>query len=1225
MPGSARSLVALALLGMTAACTRPVGEWHAEEPDYRWRTLASYGGQRTGFRQISSSKSGIAAANYVSDDEIVSNRHLMHGSGVAVGDVDGDGRPDVYVARLMQSNVLYRNEGGWKFTDVTAAAGVALDGFRSTGVVLADLDGDDDLDLLVTMLDGPGALMLNDGLGRFTDGTARSGLATRYGSTTMALADVDTDGDLDLYVARYKRIALKDSLPPEAITWEQVMLDSTYAVRPSFADHYAFRRSGSKMLRLELGEPDRLYLNDGTARFTPVPWTQGAFLNHDGTSLTEVPRDWALTARFHDVNGDNRVDLYVCNDFEGEDILWLGDGQGAFRRASPEALRKMSHATMSVDFSDIDRDGHVDIFLTDMLSRDHARRQRQRNTRIPIPIPIGDLESRPQEMQNAMLLNRGDGTFAEVAHLAGIAASDWSWATSFMDVDLDGYEDLLVTTGHPFDIQDLDAQAMEQQRLAYTRDLAGARALLLNFPDLRLHNVAFRNRGDRTFALMPDGWGLGVHADVSHGMALGDLDADGDLDVVINRLNEPVAMYENTAPNQRIAVQLRGPAGNTHGVGATVHVHCPGLPAQQKEMTAGGQYVSSSQMMLGFAATDGPCRIRVVWPQGVVSTIVGAIADRLYEVTDLGGEQHAVPPPVDSLVPFELVQMLPFHTEVPYDDFARQPLLPRRLSQRGPGLALVDLNGDGAVDAAMGGGKGGKLTAYVNVDGTLQPWGTGTVATGDLTGVVALPGPGGAVRLVVAVSNYERTPQTAGDSSLIQIFAPQAAGELRLLQQLPFGLESPGPLALADLDGDTDLDLFVGGSFRPGAYPVPVSSRVYRNTGTAFVPDELLSRPFHRIGMVTGAALGDVDEDGDADVVLAQDWGPVRIMINEGGTFKDRTDAFGLSGHTGWWNGVAMGDFDEDGRLDLVATNWGWNLRYGRDAGVRLYYGDPDANGMLDLFESYLDPSLDAYVPARQLGDLANGVPALLRHFTSHAAFASSTLRDVLGKAWGQLRSVEATTLSSTVFLNRGSYFEPRPLPQAAQHTVATGVVVADINADGHEDLVLSQNHFALPLTMPRQDAGRGLWLIGDGHGSFTPMLVSGLEAYGEGRAVAAGDFDADGRTDMLLTQNGAAPQRYANNAPATGLRVRLMGPAHNPWGVGAVVRLKYTDGTYGPARLVAAGSGYWSQNETVQVLGKRGTVMHMEVFWPDRKRSMIPVSADAKGVVVPYPSSELK
>ena len=386
----------------------------------------------------------------------------------------------------------------------------------------------------------------------------------------MALADVDGDGDLDLYVGNYKRVALRDSLPPQQLAWEKMVkqVGDSYTIIPEFSDHYTVEIRGNQVVRQEVGEADRFYLNDGAGRFTPVSFTDGAFLDEDGHPLSEEPKDWALVVRFQDINGDGLPDLYVCNDFESPDHFWLGDGTGRFRAAPRMALRKTSQSTMSVAFSDIDRDGRMDFFLADMLSRDYARRQMQRNTQAPVPTGIGEIDNRPQEMQNTLFLSRGDGAFTEVAHLAGVEASEWTWSSVFLDVDLDGYEDLLLTTGHSFDVQNLDAQERERMSMTRVRNFDEFRRLILEFPNLPLRNIAFRNRGGSrsglaqapAFEHVPDGWGLGSEADVSHGLALGDFDRDGDLDIVINRLNDTAALFRNQASAPRLAVRLRGRA-----------------------------------------------------------------------------------------------------------------------------------------------------------------------------------------------------------------------------------------------------------------------------------------------------------------------------------------------------------------------------------------------------------------------------------------------------------------------------------------------------------------------------------------------------------------------------------------------------------------------------------------------------------------------------------------
>ncbi len=1164
---------------------------------FRYQELDVKGRSRIGFTEITPQRSGIVVENQVSLRSIVENRHMMHGSGIAIGDVTGDGMPDVYVARLAASDALYRNLGNWKFEDISAQSGLDTTAQATSGVTMVDLDGDHDLDLLLTMPLGPGAVYHNSGTGMFQRVPDESGLNSPYASTTVTLADVDQDGDLDAYIARYKRIALADSLPPEAIAWDTVLRSDRLQPKEDFLTHYRIKSVGSRVIRSELAEPDGFYLNDGSGYFSEVSWTGGSFLDESGNPLNSTPRDWALTAKFHDITGDGITDLYVCNDFDSPDELWIGLGGGRFQRAPRHALRKTSNATMSVDFSDVNQDGIVDFFTTDMLSRDYSLRLRQRNTRIPIEGPLGDDTFRPQEMQNTLMVNRGDTTFAELAWYAGVAASDWSWATSFMDVDLDGWEDLLITTGHLYDVQDLDAQLYEQRRMAEASSWTAARRLLLEFPPLKLKNVTFRNRSDLTFEDVSGMWGFGETADIAHGMALGDLDGDGDLDIVTNRLNAAPGVYRNNIGSQRLAVMLEGIAPNTSAVGASIRVQCPGLPQQMKQISAGGSYLSSNQLMAVFAVDHPPCQIEVMWPLGYHSRIEVDGGNRLYIIE----EPSRIDPSDAQEVPqqeplYQLYQKVEPLIESDFDDFALQPLLPWRLSRQGPALVAVDINHDGQFELLQGGGRGHRIR--LNGRPILN------FLKGDAVGMVAVPIENNLTRIMIGESNYERFP----DSSWIHIFDVTPDTKEIQHQILPFGIGAPGPLSLMDVDLDGDLDLFVGGQFIPGEYPSAADSRVYLNREGSYRLSVEFSEPLRQLGLVNGSVFGDLDGDGYSDLVLATEWGAVRVFKGEADRFIDQTELLGLAAHKGWWKGVALGDFNEDGALDIIASNAGWNHRYGRNTHVYLHYGDLNANGRMDILQSFFDPVTEIYRPAQILTDLVQVISPVHMGIRSHREFSIVDVSELIPPQSRPAQELETSEYATSLFLNLGDHFERHPLHSEAQYSAGIAPAVLDANLDGHEDILLSQNWFAYPLSTPRQDAGRALLLLGHGDGTFTPADHSGFKVYGEGRAVSVGDFNGDHQEEIAFAQHNGPTLLYRKLSSQDGIYIQFNRP---PDAIGAVMHIVYSDSTRGPARIITAGSGYWSQNATSTTLGLRDIPpTAIEITWPGQE----PVRVNLEG-----------
>ena len=696
----ASRLATVLLLAGAGACARDAGPppaWR-DQGAYRSRELRVPSRGDAGFTTMSPSRTGIRFQDDVPDDSVFANRNAAQGSGVALGDVDGDGRADVFLAGMETPSALYLNRGDWKFADATAASGIDTRGRHVTGAALVDVDGDGDLDLLLTMLGGPNALYRNDGRAHFTDVTREAGLDASYGSTSVAFADVDGDGDLDLYVATYKARNIMDTVPPQDRAFDQVVRKAAgghYEVVPRFAKDYRVidRPDLGAVVRTQRAEPDLFYLNDGHGHFTRQVLAHSVrFLDEDGKPLAEEPDFFGLAVAFHDIDGDGRPDLYVCNDFEDPDQIWINQGQGTFRLIPKLAIRATSNSCMSVAFADVNRDGHDDIFAADMLARDQRQRKTQTPTHTPLPKRVGVVDDRPQMQRNTLQLSRGDGTFAQVAELAGVDASGWTWGSTFVDVDLDGYDDLLVATGHAFDVMDSDTwEKIRTQFLQYDwhRELG-------LFPRLPLSGVAFRNRGDLTFADATTDWHFATEPAISHGVATADLDGDGDLDVIESRIDAPPLVLRSDASAPRIAVRLAGRAPNTEGVGARIVVRGGAVPEQSHEVQAGGLYLSSAEPVAVFAAgKSSALTIEVRWPGGARSVVTDARPDHEYEIRESGATaapaDSGAAPRATPLFADASALLHHAHTEDTYDDFARQPLLDMRLGQLGPGASWYDV------------------------------------------------------------------------------------------------------------------------------------------------------------------------------------------------------------------------------------------------------------------------------------------------------------------------------------------------------------------------------------------------------------------------------------------------------------------------------------------------------------------------------------------------------
>ena len=1177
---------------------------------------------RAGFSRQAPAETGVQFTNYIALDRYTTNQIYLNGSGVAAGDVDGDGWCDLYFCGLDGPNTLYKNLGNWKFKDVAAAAGVACESLSATGAAFADLDGDGDLDLVVNSIGEGTHIFRNDGKGRFTMSHL---LNVGKGGMSLAIADYDGDSWLDLYICNYRTSTLRDqpgtNFRIEMVNGKPVVafINGEPATLPQYAGRYTLSPSGNIA---EHGEADALYRNDGKGGFIHVPFTGGTFLDESGKPIGAPPYDWSLSAMLRDLNGDGRVDLYVCNDFDSADGIWMNQGGGRFKALSQSSLRNTSKFSMGVDVADIDRDGDDDLFVLDMLSRYHVTRLTRADKSMDPGLP-GGLDHRSQFTRNTLQLNRGDGTFAEIAYFASLAASEWAWTPIFTDVDLDGFEDLLVTAGHARDDMDIDnGLRIERTRRARKMLVAEELALRKSSPAIPSPLLAYRNTGTLRFEETGAAWGFDA-VGVAHGMCLADLDNDGDHDMVINNLNAPAALYRNESGAARVMVRLRGNHGNTQGIGAKILVRDGAVPIQSQEIICGGRYLSSDDPAPVFAAGSSTnITVEVIWPTGKRTLLKDVHPNEYLELAESTAAPvaHEKEPEIQSLFEDASGFLAHVHHETFFDDFARQPLLPNRLSQLGPAVTWFDLDDDGREDLIIGGGKGGRIAVHRNAGGgrfartniaTFQ-----TALTRDASAILGITRKNASPLLLVATSSYE-DGQTNRPALVVH---DCATGKQDLLPAPPNS--SIGPMTLADIEGDGDLDLFIGGRVVPGAYPVPASSMLLTSDNGKWVIDHKNSALLKHVGLVSGAVWSDLDNDGYPELALACEWGPVKIFRNHNGLLEDATREWGMADKIGWWNGITAGDFNGDGRMDLVASNWGLNSKYRVTPahGARLYYANWGIAGEVEPIEAYFDEPLNKWLPHRDLNSVGRAIPIIREKFPTHRSFAQATIDQILGDMMPRAQVLEANWLATTVFLNNGAQFEAAPLPHCSQFTPAFGINVADFDGDGHEDIFLSQNFFAVQPQTSRNDAGRGLVLKGNGDGTFAEMdgARSGIRIYGEQRGSAVADYDQDGRVDLAVSQNAAATTLWRNVRAKPGLRVRLDGPAGNPKGIGAILRLRF-ENSWGLAREIHAGSGYWSQDSAIQVMATPGEPRELEVKWPGGARRTMPIKPGSREVIASY------
>ncbi len=1157
------------------------------------------------FDALGAERTGIDFGPYWEDPASVLKEFIFlnPSGGLCTGDYDGDGLVDLYITSPSGGNRLYRNQGEFRFEDVTERTGVADPDFWGTGASFVDIDNDGDLDLYACGYTRPNKMFINDGAGQFADRAGELGLDFNGGSMMMSFADIDNDGDLDGY------LATTAVAPPPGTKFQVDFVKrqsdgkEVPVVVPELREYWEILiKPGDKAQRVESGQYDHLFRNEG-GKFVDVSRQAGI----EGAYFT-------LSATWLDYDADGDADLYVSNDFTGPDMLYRNRGDGTFENVIRESVPHTPWFSMGSDVGDLNNDGLLDLFATDMSATSHYREK----------IMMGNMDdmgwflewAQPRQyMRNAVLINAGTGRFRESAFLSGLASTDWSWTPRIEDFDQDGRADVFVTNGVMRDNMNSDLSMFSERNFKpgspeYTR-------FWLEKPLRREHNLAFRNEGDLRFKSVGPKWGL-EHLGVSFGAASADFDGDGDPDLVVSNVGEPVTLYRNgVAGSNRLAVKLTGRSSNQNGLGATIWL-TSSAGTQTRFVTAARGWLSASDTTVNFGLGDDENveKLEILWPGGTRQVFTDLQVNQHYTITEPVGQpapgQQAKPPPLFS-PSSHLAGAV--HREEPFDDFARQPLLPNKLSQLGPCTAWGDVDGDGDVDLFLGGAHQAAGQIHLNQgDGSFsrrEPAALVADAGAEDMGALFFDADSdGDLDLYVASGGVEKEP--GHESYRDRLYLNDGRGDFTPAGEgvLPGNRTSSGPVAAADVDRDGDLDLFVGGRVVPGQWPLAPPSRLLINSGGRFaLASEEQFAVGEAAGMVTGALWSDADGDGWSDLFLTVEWGPVRYLRNEGGKLVDRTGEANLGRHLGWWNGIAGGDMDGDGDVDYLVTNNGLNSKYKASSELPelLYYGDLDGTGKAHIVEAKCD-SEGRLLPRRGFSCSRNAMPFLDSKMKTFHNFASAAL----GELYTDLRlsrslRLEANTLESGILINNGrAVFEWRALPRIVQIAPSFGVVIEDLDADGDLDAVLAQNSFSPQRETGNMDGGLGQLLLNDGTGWFTAVepAASGVEVPWDAKSLSMADLDSDGRPDLVFGINDGAVMTFKRMGGSKALRIRLAGEPGNPAALGARVKIGRQ------IREVGAGGGYSAQSERTLYFARPDADCNALVRWPDGSTSEFPVGA---------------
>ncbi len=1125
------------------------------------------------FHSMSPTVTGLSVDNAYDDPQMWASRYRAFmgggmGSGVAAGDFDGDGLVDLYVSTKTKPGRLFRNLGGWKFADVTAQAGLAeetslvgwlkgIGGDKSViwrqGAVFVDVNNDGWLDLYICRNAAPNLLYINQGNGTFKEEAQARGLDVNDGSVIGAFSDYDRDGWLDVFI----------------------LTNQVDGTEPG-------------------GRPDRLFRNTGDGRFVEV--TAGSGMS--GPTFGHA-------AVWFDYNGDGWPDLYVANDFSGPDRLYRNNQNGTFTNVIDNVAPHTPYSSMGADTGDINNDGRIDLLVADMATTTREKDRRGlAASRNDVLATASSVQAAPQYMRNALLLNAGNGLFREAASWAGVDATDWTWSIRFEDFDNDGWTDLHVTNGMVREANNSDLLAEMMRALSDTQRIAAIK----KSPPLDEANLAYRNNRGEGFVPVTDEWGLG-EVGVSFGAATADFDNDGDLDLVYLNYNGGLSVFRNDVAGQnRVQIRLRGTHSNRYGVDATVRVESSS-GQQTQIMTVARGYTSGSELVAHFGLGQDTKikRLTIEWPSGRTQQFSELDANFAYLVTEpeeSSSVETAAPAPLFRAGSEKLGLTITDESRIAFPE-KEQAFIPFRTDRRGPGVAIGDVDGDGHPDLLLG--------ATTGSPARLLRWNGERYAEQPVAGLPRGKVEDGPPLLFDVDGNGTRdllvTKASAASPSWPAAFQPilyanDGRGTFRPTDVLPPLAINVGAAVAADIDGDGDLDLFLGARSVPGRYPEKPDSVLLRNDGGRFVDLAGASPDLQRAGLVTSALFRDIDQDGRPDLIVALEWDHVRCFRNTGdGRFVDITDEIGFaSGGRGWWTSLASADFNGDGRPDFAAGNVGLNTTYRASPQhpAVLFYGDFARNGTRLIAEAVHDG--DQLYPLRPRADLGARLPFILRQYPKNNDFARATMTEVFGeKALASADVHRADNFSSGVFLSQpdGTY-RFSAFPRIAQIGPMQGIVAGDLDGDGFADVAAVQNTDA---AAPRFDGGVGIFLKGRADGGFDALdpIHSGILVPGNARALVLLSRPDAGRPDLFLTRHGDTTQLLANEADARWIHITLVGPTGNADAIGARVQLIYE--RHRPTHHeIGLGGGWWSQSAPgiIAAIPPGDSLRAAAVTWPD-------------------------